>query len=96
MKAEAKIKLQKWMERNTLERKKYSSILFKHKDEIEELYCRGYTQKQILKFLDEMSGIKTTRQNLSGFINRHINKSTENEEQSEMADDLQPQEEISQ
>ncbi len=72
MKAKDKLKI--WMEKNIPEKKTYSSILFEHKDEIEELYVNGYTQKQILQFLNEIFGIKTTRQNLDGFINRHINK----------------------
>ena len=72
MKAKDKLKI--WMEKNIHEKKTYSSILFEHKGEIEELYKRDYTQKQILQFLNEMFGIKTTRQNLDGFINRHINK----------------------
>ena len=49
-----------------------TSILYEFKDEIRELYDRGYTQNQILQYLDEMHDVQTTQQNLSLFINRHI------------------------
>lgn len=82
-------KLQKWMEKNIPVEKAPTSILYKFKDDIKELYSKGYTQNQILQYLDEEHNIQTTQQNLSVFINRHINKSIKNEEQNQIIDELQ-------
>ena len=70
----AKDKLKKWMEKNIPAEKTYTSLLFKCKEDIEELYVQGYTQNQILKYLNEAHNIQTTQQNLSLFISRHINE----------------------
>ena len=70
----AKDKLKKWMEKNIPAEKTYTSLLFKCKVDIEELYVQGYTQNQILKYLNEAHNIQTTQQNLSLFISRHINE----------------------
>ena len=71
MKMKKSKKLESWIAKNQ-PNEKFSSVLMHHKDEIQFLYENNYSQNQILNFLDEAYQIKTTQQNLSNFIIRHI------------------------
>jgi len=62
------------------------SKLFKYKKEIEELLKDNYSQAQIINFLS-LNDVKTTQQNLSVFIRRHLQIFKEKSEK-KVVDDL--------